>query len=76
MCREGLGKVKELQREEDGRDSLGSTADSSVHQKDRTVFCASKHARSRCQSAILMDSGVLADASRGVTWREEWRFAA
>ena len=45
---EGLEEVAELrvEREENRRDSLLGTTESSVDQQRRTTFCASKHVRS------------------------------
>ena len=67
MWGEGLEKVEELQREQEGRDSFLGTAHSSVDQQHRATFYASKHARSRgYEPTILMGSGFLVDASQGV----------
>ena len=68
-------KVKEQQREREGRVSLLGIADSSVDQQHRTTFCALEHVRSSYKPAILMGSGFLADASSGVLGGEDWALA-
>ena len=66
MWGEGLEKVEELQREQEGMDSYLGTADSSVDQQHRATFYALKYARSNYIPTFSMGSGFLVDASQGV----------
>ena len=72
VCRgKGLENVKELQREQDGRDDFLGTADSSLN----TGSCALKHARSSYKPALLMGSGVLVGASSEALGGQDWALA-
>lgn len=72
MVGDGLGEKAGLQREQDDREAFPGATNSSIYSLDaqhRTAFCALKHARSSCKTALFMDSELLVDTSSQVSGR-------
>ena len=58
----GLQRVQ-TQREQDGRETLPGTTDSSIGRLHCATFCALKHTHSTHYPAIYLDSGLSFDGS-------------